>query len=171
MQSFSKLSTILFLCLVPIMVGCSTVTFTPLDAEEIFDPKPDDFEVQVVGSDGARDFRLIGSVSCQDSAASSIWNWWTDQQALIVEMKAENVERLVERIREVGGDALIGLTHDLSYGGSSGGVGLGVGMGRGPVGVGVGTSLLGGNPKIVVVSYGEVGVVKGTSSSGGEDSP
>ena len=169
MQSLIRIMAILNLALVPFLVGCSTVTFIPLDEEVILDPKPDGFDVELVSRSAARNYTVIGSVSCQDSAASSIWNWWTDQQALIVEMKAENKARLMEKIGEIGGDVLIDLTHDLSYGGSSGGVGLGVGVGRGPVGVGVGTSLLGGNPKIVVVSYGEVGIVPRREDGPGED--
>lgn len=165
MQSFLRFTAVVFFSFIPVFLGCSSVTFTPLGEEETFAPKPDGFEVQLLSRRAAHDYRLIGSVSCQDSASSSIWNWWTDQQALIVEMKAGNEARLVEKVRDVGGDVLIGLTHDLSYGGTSGGVGLGVGMGQGPVGVGVGTSLLGGNPRVVVVSYGEVGVERGRGNS------
>lgn len=169
MQFFTKIMAVSFLILVAALVGCSSVTYVPLDEAEIFAPKPKGFDVKLVGGRAAHGYRLIGSVSCQDSAASSIWNWWTDQQALIVKMKASNEKRLKKKVREAGGDAIIGLTHDLSYGGSSGGVGLGVGVGGGDVGVGVGTSLLGGNPKIIVVSYGQVGVDIARHDSAGDD--
>ena len=102
-------------------------------------------------------YRIIGTVSCQDSASSSIWNWWTDYEALITEMKKGNRKRLLAKTRDVGGDALIGLVHDLRSGGGAGGVGVGVGVGGG---VGVGTSLFGSNPKVIIVSHGMVGVEK-----------
>jgi|GEM_PF-6550577 len=160
MLSLFRIIAIVTLFFVPFLAGCSSVTFIPLGGDVILEPKTDGFDVELVSRSEARNYEVIGSVSCQDGAASSIWNWWTDQQALIVEMKEENKARLLEKIREIGGDVLIDLTHELSYGGSSGGIGLGVGVGRGPVGVGVGTSLLGGNPRIVVVSYGDVGIVR-----------
>lgn len=158
-----RLLNVLFavvLCALFALTGCSTVTYLPLDPEETFPPIPEGAEIPSLSQAEAIGYRVIGSVSCQDSASSSIWNWWTDQQALIMEMRGENLERLCEKIREIGGHALIGLTHDIGYGGSSGGVGvgMGVGIGSGPVGVGVGTSLFSGNPRIVVVSYGQVGI-------------
>jgi len=159
MQTHRKISAVAGLLLFAVLAGCSSVSFTPLEGEEELSPKPGDFEVQVLDP-GAGGYRIIGVVSCDDSASSSIWNWWTDQYVLINELKEGNRERLVDKVRDVGGDALIGLNHEVMIGGSSGGVGVGVGMGvgGGPVGVGLGTSLLSGSPKVYVLSHGDVGV-------------
>jgi len=140
-----------------IATGCSSVSFMPVDEDYVREPKPGDYEIAIVDNDNG--YIIIGSVSCQESASSSIWNWWTDNHALIEEMKSENKETLIDKIRDVGGDALIALQHKIITGGSSGGgVGLGLGVGHGPIGVGLGTSLLGSNPKIIVTSVGTVGV-------------
>jgi hypothetical protein len=142
-----------------LLTGCASVTFTPLEGETERTPKPDDFEVEVLSEHEGGDLITIGTVSCQDSGSSTIWNGWKDLQALIEEMKGYNLERLMRKIRAVGGDALIDLQHDvLTGGGGGGGVSLGVGAGSGGFGVGVGTRILSSNPKIIVVSHGKVGV-------------
>lgn len=141
------------------LAGCSSVTFLPLEGESARESKPEGSEVPVLGVRDAVDMRIIGTVSCQDSARSSIWNWWTDSHALIEEMRAGNRVRLIEEVRSVGGDALIDLRHEISTGGGGGGsIGIGAGVGHGGVGVGIGTSLFGSNPKVYVVSHGKVGV-------------
>jgi hypothetical protein len=157
MQTLEKTAVLFVILSAALLAGCSSVTFTPVEGGEELPPKPKGFEVQVTDSAPAG-YRMIGVVSCQDSASSSIWNWWTDQYVLIEEMKVGNLERLLKKVRKVGGEALIGLSHDVMVGGSSGGVGVGVGTGTGGVGVGVGTSLLSGSPKIYVLSRGDVGV-------------
>ena len=144
--------------ILPLLWGCSSVTFTPVEGAETFPAKPRNFEVRILPKGAAQNYQIIGMVSCQDSASSSIWNWWTDQQALIIGMKDDNLERLLKEVRKVGGDVLIDVRHDVRAGGSTGGVGVGVGTGSSGVGVGVGTTLMSGSPKIYVVSYGEVGV-------------
>jgi len=151
-------------CLLAALVlpaACSSVTFTPLDGEAEQPPKPGDFVVNVHEEHDTQVYRIIGTVSCQDSASSSIWNWWTDYHALIEEMKSNNQVRLLKKTRKVGGDVLIGLTHDIISGGrGGGGLGMGVGYGSGNVGVGLGTSIFGSNPKVTVSSHGKVGVLK-----------
>jgi hypothetical protein len=142
-------------------LGCSAVTFTPLEGETERPPKPDDYTVPVLTGSAAEALYVIGLVSCEDSASSSIWNGWKDHQALIEEMKLYNLKRLKDKIIDVGGDALLDLVHDILTGGSGGGgVSLGVGAGSGGFGVGVGTQIFGSNPKIIVVSYGKVGVYR-----------
>ncbi|MFH2000336.1 MAG: hypothetical protein ABIK28_11685 [Planctomycetota bacterium] len=148
------------LSILSVPAGCSSVTFLPVGPDESFPPKPEGYEILTLESDEAGDYRIIGQVSCQDSASSSIWNGWTDQKALVQEMQNGNIALLVEKVREVGGDALIEVQHELGYGGSSGGMGMGVGLGSSGVGIGVGTTILGGNPTIIVVTYGHVGVRK-----------
>lgn len=152
------------LFILPVLTGCSSVTFLPMGPDETFPPKPDDFVVKTLTSAEATDYRIIGQVSCQDSATSSIWNGWTDNHALVIELQDENIADLHEEIREIGGDVLIDVKHELGYGGSSGGVGIGMGVGSGNVGFGVGTSLSSGNPRIIVVTYGHVGVRKTAST-------
>jgi hypothetical protein len=159
MQTHAKIFIAAALLVFAVLAGCSSVSFTPREGEGELPPKPDDYEVLLLDP-GAPGYRVVGVVSCDDSASSSIWNWWTDQYALIQELKEDNRERLIDKVREVGGDALIGLDHEVLIGGSSGGVGMGVGVGSGPVGVGVGTSLFSGSPKIIVASYGDVGVLE-----------
>ncbi len=161
MLDFSRVRAVAAVLSVFFFAGCSSVTFTPAEGKGARPAKPDGFEVKVLGKDWSIRYEIIGTVSCQDSARSSIWNWWTDQQALIMKLKDSNRQRLVDKTREAGGDALIGLNHSISTGGSGGlGVGLGVGIGNSPVGVGVGTSLFAGNPTIRLVSHGRVGVIK-----------
>lgn len=146
------------------LAGCSTVTFTSYEQGMERTPKSKDFLIQVLEDEEG--YMIIGTVSYQDSGSSSIWNGWTDNQALIREMKEENIQRLVEKIREVGGEALIGVKHDIWSGGGGGGsVGLGVGYGCGNVGVGLGTQLFGSNPRIIVNSYGMVGVADAKEGS------
>jgi hypothetical protein len=144
------------------LAGCSSVSFTPREGEEELPSKPRGFEVPVLDP-GASGYRIIGVVSCSGSASSSIWNWWTDEYVLINELKAENRERLIKKVRAVGGDAILGLNHEVMIGGRSGGVGVGVGTSSGNVGFGVGTSLFSGSPKIYVISNGDVGVTAGGS--------
>jgi hypothetical protein len=158
METCLKVLALLWLFLFLGLAGCSSVTFVPVDEELELPAKESGFEVRLVDRNAADPWKIIGAISCQDSSSSSIWNWWTDQKALVVKMQAGNEERLLERVRAVGGEVLIGLTHDISSGGSGGGLGVGVGVGYGPVGIGLGTGLLGGGPKIIVVTYGDVGV-------------
>ena len=158
METCLKVFALLWLIFFLGLAGCSSVTFLPVDEELELPAKESGFEVQIVDRSAAKPWKIIGAISCQDSSSSSIWNWWTDQRALVTEMKAGNEQRLLDRIRGIGGQALIGLTHELSRGGSRGGIGVGVGVGHGPVGIGVGTGLFGGGPTITVVTYGDVGV-------------
>ena len=161
MTKYESLTRIGLGFMLGLFCACSSVTFTPVEGEMERASKSGDFEVRVLGSGEADGYRIIGTVSCQDSASSNIWNWWTDYHALIEEMKRDNERRLLKKVRGVGGDVLIGLTHDILSGGSSGGgVGVGVGYGTGNVGVGVGTSILGSNPKVTVSSHGKVGVIE-----------
>jgi len=159
MKRFLEASLVACVAAWPLLAGCRSVTFIPSSEGETYPATPADFEVRILEpQEAVGEYRVIGSVSCRDSAASSIWNGWTDERALILELQEGNRERLLKKIRKVGGEALIGLKHDVVYGGSSGGVGVGVGGGSGGVGVGVGTTILSGSPKVVVVSYGDVGV-------------
>ncbi len=152
-------AALILLAAVLALAGCSSVSFLPLEGEAPRDSKPDGFAIHLLDIRDAQQLRIIGKVSCQDSARSSIWNWWTDSHALIEEMKAGNRERLIAKVKSVGGDALIDLKHEIiTGGGGGGGIGIGAGVGHGGVGVGVGTSIFGSNPKLIVVSHGKVGV-------------
>jgi hypothetical protein len=158
MNSTDSLKTSILLAFTFMLIGCSTVTFMPVneDQEEL-KAKPKSFQVEQV--EGEAGYDVIGTVSCQDSASSSIWNWWTDNMVLIQKMKKNNREKLHKKVRQVGGDVLIDVQHELWQGGqSAGNVGVGVGTGVGGVGVGVGTSLFSSGGKLSINSHGKVGV-------------
>ena len=92
--------------------GCRTVTFTPVVEGMAYPPKSDNHEIVVLEPAEAGQYDIIGSVSFQDSALSHMWNGWQDLKSLGEELEFENIERLMEKVREVGGDALIGLQHE-----------------------------------------------------------